>query len=34
MENEIVSPIDGKVIQVLTSEGANVNTSDKLLIIG
>ena len=33
MENEIVSPRDGTVAQVLTSKGASVATDDVLLVL-
>lgn len=34
MENEIQSPLSGKVIQVNTTKGAAVNFGDSLLVIG
>ncbi|WFA07719.1 DUF2118 domain-containing protein [Tissierella sp. Yu-01] len=34
MENEILSPRDGKVVSVATSAGTSVNTGDKLAVIG
>ena len=34
LENEVVSPFDGVVKQVLVSKGQKVNNGDKLLIIG
>ena len=34
MENEIVSPSDGKVLAIHTSQGASVNTGDLLVSIG
>ncbi|SDW96236.1 DUF2118 domain-containing protein [Tepidimicrobium xylanilyticum] len=33
MENEILAPRNGKVIKVVTTQGASVNTGDKLIII-
>lgn len=33
MENEILSPCDGKAAQVLTSKGASVNPGDVLFVI-
>jgi biotin carboxyl carrier protein len=34
MENEIVSPVDGKVLAIHTTQGASVNTGDLLVSIG
>jgi len=34
MENEIVSPVDGKILAIHTSQGASVSTGDLLLSIG
>ena len=34
MENEIVSPIDGKVLAIHTTQGASVNTGDLLVSVG
>jgi biotin carboxyl carrier protein len=34
MENEIMAPMAGKVIQVNTTKGAAVNSGDPLLVIG
>ena len=34
MENEIVSPVEGTILAVHTSQGASVNTGDLLLSIG
>ena len=34
MENEIVSPADGKVLAIHTTQGASVNTGDLLVSIG
>lgn len=33
MENEIVAPRDGKVVAIITTKGASVNTGDKLVSI-
>ncbi len=33
MENEILAPRAGRVKSILTSQGASVNTSDKLIIL-
>ena len=33
MENEILAPRDGKVISIVTTKNASVNTGDKLAII-
>jgi biotin carboxyl carrier protein len=33
MENEIVTPRDGVVAQVVVSKGASVNTDDALIIL-
>ncbi len=33
MENEILAPRDGKVSSIGTSQGASVNTGDKLVVI-
>ena len=34
MENEIVAPRDGVVVQVLVSKGSGVNTDDVLVVLG
>jgi len=34
MENDIVSPVDGKVLAIYTKQGASVNTGDLLISIG
>jgi len=34
MENEIMSPIDGKILAIHTTQGASVNTGDLLLSVG
>ena len=34
MENEIVSPIDGKVLAIHTTQGASVNSGDILVSVG
>ena len=33
MENEIVSPADGTVAQVLATKGASVNSGDVLVVL-
>ena len=33
MENEIMAPRDAKVVQVLASKGAAVNTGDALVVL-
>ena len=34
MENEIMSPKDGTVAQIVAAKGATVNTGDPLVVIG
>lgn len=34
MENEIISPVDGKVVSIPTPAGSVVNAGDKMIIIG
>lgn len=33
MENEIMSPKDGKVVSIHTTKGSSVNTGDVLLVV-
>lgn len=34
MENEVVAPVDGVVVQVLAKTGATVNSGDPLVVLG
>ena len=34
LENEVVSPVDGKVVAIKVNVGASVNTKDELVILG
>jgi glutaconyl-CoA decarboxylase len=34
MENEIVAPADGTVLQVPVAKGSSVNTGDVLVVLG
>lgn len=34
MENEIISPVDGKVVSIPTPAGSVVNAGDKMIVIG
>ena len=34
MENEIVAPVDGVVVQILPKSGATVNVGDPLVVLG
>jgi len=34
MENEILSPVDGTVKQLLVNQGSSVNSGDVLAVVG
>ncbi|MBQ4152923.1 MAG: acetyl-CoA carboxylase biotin carboxyl carrier protein subunit, partial [Oscillospiraceae bacterium] len=34
MENDITSPKDGTVVQIVTPKGASVSTGDTMIVIG
>ena len=34
MENEVLAPRDGTVLQIMTKQGATLNTGDMLIVLG